>query len=168
MLDVIILFFIVLSGYRGFFSGFLEQIGQTLGLVISILVSFTYSIKLSEYYIEKVPFEIGTFYFLTFSFIFSLTLILTRIIFKTIQIILIYLTYRQSTQRLWKFSSMSSAMQISTCSTTRWQRWRCRIAQLDRRSSRRISQVTWLASSAKARGHFRATIHHLQPSRTRR
>ena len=34
-----------------------------------------------------MPLEIGTFYFLTFSFIFSLTLILTRIIFKTAQII---------------------------------------------------------------------------------
>ena len=87
LLDIIIFLFIVFSGIRGFLSGFLEQIGQTLGLIISILISFTYSIKLSEYYIEKVPFEIGTFYFLTFSFIFSLTLILTRIIFKTIQII---------------------------------------------------------------------------------
>ena len=34
-----------------------------------------------------MPFEIGTFYFLIFSFIFSLTLILTRIILKTAQII---------------------------------------------------------------------------------
>ena len=87
LLDIIILFFIVFSGIRGFLSGFLEQIGQTLGLVISILVSFTYSVKFSEYYIEKVPLEIGTFYLLTLSFIFSLTLILTRIIFKATQII---------------------------------------------------------------------------------
>ena len=87
LLDIIIFLFIVFSGIRGFLSGFLEQIGQTLGLIISILISFTYSIKLSEYYIEKVPLEIGTFYFLTFSFIFSLTLILIRIIFKTAQII---------------------------------------------------------------------------------
>ena len=87
LLDIIIFLFIVFSGFRGFLSGFLEQIGQTLGLIISILISFTYSIKLSEYYIEKVPLEIGTFYFLTFSFIFSLTLILIRIIFKTAQII---------------------------------------------------------------------------------
>ena len=87
LLDIVIIFFIVYSAIKGFFSGFLEQIGQTLGLVISILVSFTYSIKFSEYFIEKVPLEIETFYFLTFSFIFSLTLILTRIIFKTAQII---------------------------------------------------------------------------------
>ena len=87
LLDIIIFLFIVFSGIRGFLSGFLEQIGQTLGLIISILISFTYSIKLSEYYTEKVPIEIGTLYFLTFSFIFSLTLILTRIIFKTAQII---------------------------------------------------------------------------------
>ena len=87
LLDIIIFLFIVFLGIRGFLGGFLEQIGQTLGLIISILISFTYSIKLSEYYIEKVPLEIGTFYFLTFSFIFSLTLILTRIIFKTAQII---------------------------------------------------------------------------------
>ena len=86
-LDIIILSFIVLSGIRGFLSGFIEQVGQTIGLVISILVSFKYSVKFSEYYIEKVPFEIGTFYFLTFSVIFSLTLILSRIILKTIQII---------------------------------------------------------------------------------
>ena len=87
LVDIIIFFFIVFSGIRGFLSGFLEQIGQTLGLVISILVSFTYSIKFSEYYIEKVPLEIETFYFLTFSLIFSLTLTLTRIILKTTQII---------------------------------------------------------------------------------
>ena len=87
LLDIIIFLFIVFSGIRGYLSGFLEQIGQTLGLITSILISFTYSIKLSEYYIEKVPLEIGTFYFLTFSLLFSLTLILTRIIFKTAQII---------------------------------------------------------------------------------
>ena len=87
LLDIIIFLFIVFLGIRGFLSGFLEQIGQILGLIISFLISFTYSIKLSEFYIEKVPLDIGTFYFLTFSFIFSLTLILTRIIFKTAQII---------------------------------------------------------------------------------
>ena len=82
LLDITIFLFIVFSGIRGFLSGFLEQIGQTLGLIISILTSFKYSIKLSEYYIEKVPLEIETFYFLIFSFIFSLTLIFNKNYFQ--------------------------------------------------------------------------------------
>lgn len=87
LLDIIILFFIVYSSIRGFLSGFLKQIGQTLGLVISSLVSFTYSGRFSESYLDMVPFEFGVLYFLTFSFIFSISLILIRIILKTTQII---------------------------------------------------------------------------------
>ena len=87
LLDILILSFIVLCTIKGFNSGIIEQVGQILGLAISTLISFKYSGRLSEAFLDKVPFEFGVFYFLIFSFIFSLSLILIRIIIKTAQII---------------------------------------------------------------------------------
>ena len=86
-IDIIILSFIFFSAIRGFYSGLLEQISQVLGLIISISVSFVYTDRFSTIFLEKISFEPRFVYFFTFSFIFSLSLILVRLVFKTIQIV---------------------------------------------------------------------------------
>ena len=63
LLDIIIFFYIIFAGFRGFYRGFLEQIGQILSLTISFLVSFTYADKFSTFYVKKIPFESNVVYF---------------------------------------------------------------------------------------------------------
>ena len=87
IIDGLIFFFIITMAIRGFFRGFIEEFGQMIGLIISSLISLTQFYKISNYLSKMLFLEQWLSNTFSFIIIFSISLMIIRIIIKTIHII---------------------------------------------------------------------------------
>ena len=85
--DGLIFCFIFLLAIKGYQRGFVEEFGQIIGLIISSLISISQSYRLVNILLINSPFDLWVCNIFSFVFIFSISLIIIRIITKTVQII---------------------------------------------------------------------------------
>ena len=85
--DGLIFCFILLLAIRGYQKGFIEEFGQIIGLIISSLISISQSYRLADIFLNYSQFDLWVCNIFSFVFIFSISLIVIRILIKTVQII---------------------------------------------------------------------------------
>jgi len=56
IVDAVILLYILLGGVIGFKEGFIKKAGSVIGLVLVVIIAFTFKNKLSVYFYENLPF----------------------------------------------------------------------------------------------------------------
>jgi membrane protein required for colicin V production len=88
-LDGLAILFVVLLGIVGFKRGFIEELGRLIGLIIAILISVSNSAKLSIKLNEILPSDQWMGLFLSFSLLFTATLIGARVLTKLVHIALL-------------------------------------------------------------------------------
>lgn len=88
-LDGLAILFVVLLGIVGFKRGFIEELGRLIGLIIAILISVSNSAKLSIKLNEILPSDQWMGLFLSFSLLFTVTLIGARVLTKLVHIALL-------------------------------------------------------------------------------
>lgn len=88
-LDGLAILFVVLLGIVGFKRGFIEELGRLIGLIIAILISVSNSAKLSIKLNEILPTDQWMGLFLSFSLLFTATLIGARVLTKLVHIALL-------------------------------------------------------------------------------
>ncbi|MDC1037756.1 CvpA family protein [Candidatus Marinimicrobia bacterium] len=88
-LDGLAILFVVLLGIVGFKRGFIEELGRLIGLIIAILISVSNSAKLSIKLNEIFPSDQWMGLFLSFSLLFTVTLIGARVLTKLVHIALL-------------------------------------------------------------------------------
>lgn len=76
--------YLLFLGFNGFKNGFVLEIGKILGLIITIWISISYYVELSEIIQLEFGFDPVATLFLSFFVIFGLTFIVTRIIISLI------------------------------------------------------------------------------------
>ena len=85
LLDGLAVFFILFHGMAGFKRGFIEELGRLVGFIIAILISFSNSATLFKKMNEIIHMDEWVGLFLSFSLLFSATLIATRVLTGLIQ-----------------------------------------------------------------------------------
>lgn len=88
-LDGLVVLFILLLGVIGFKRGFIEELGRLIGLIFAILISISNSAKLAVKINDMVPTDEWMGLFLSFSILFTMTLIVTRILTKLVHMALL-------------------------------------------------------------------------------
>jgi len=88
-LDGLALLFIVLLGVIGFKRGLIEEFGRLIGLIFAILISISNSTKFSVKVNDLLQMDEWMGMFLSFSLLFAVTLMATRILTKMVQIALL-------------------------------------------------------------------------------
>ena len=79
-LDGLAIFFILFLGMTGFKRGFIEELGRLVGLIIAILISISNSAVFAKKMNEILHMDEWVNLFLSFSLLFSVTLIATRVL----------------------------------------------------------------------------------------
>ena len=85
--DGLIFCFIFLLAIRGYYRGFIEEFGQIIGLIISSLISISQSYRLTKIFLNNSSYDLWVCNIFSFVIIFSISLIVIRILIKTVQII---------------------------------------------------------------------------------
>ena len=88
-LDGLAILFILFLGYNGFNIGLIEEFGRLVGLIIAILISISNTKSISENIIGIVDIDNWIITILTFTLLFILTLVFTRLLTKMFNIALI-------------------------------------------------------------------------------
>ena len=88
-LDGLAILFILFLGYNGFNRGLIEEFGRLIGLIIAILISISNTKSISENIIVIVDIDNWIITILTFTLLFILTLVFTRLLTKMFNIALI-------------------------------------------------------------------------------
>ena len=88
-LDGLAILFILFLGYNGFNRGLIEEFGRLVGLIIAILISISNTKSISENIIGIVDIDNWIITILTFTLLFILTLVFTRLLTKMFNIALI-------------------------------------------------------------------------------
>tara|TARA_B110000438_G_C15746424_1_gene620956 strand:- start:844 stop:1371 length:528 start_codon:yes stop_codon:yes gene_type:complete len=89
ILDSLIFIFIITLAIRGYYNGIIEEFGYTFGLIVTILISMLNYQKLSEVLNKMVPLESWISTLISFIGIFLISLVITKIIVKAIQILFV-------------------------------------------------------------------------------
>ena len=88
-LDGLAILFILFLGYNGFNRGLIEEFGRLIGLIIAILISMSNTKFLSEEINGIVDFDEWIITILTFTLLFIVALIFTRLLTKMLNIALL-------------------------------------------------------------------------------
>ena len=86
IIDSLIFIFILILSIRGYFKGFIEEFGHTIGLIVSLLISISNYQKLSKFFDDILYLEKWIIMFISFTAIFSACLVIIRIIIKAIHL----------------------------------------------------------------------------------
>ena len=86
LLDGLAILFILFLGYNGFNRGLIEEFGRLVGLIIAILISISNTKSISENIIGIVNIDNWIITILTFTLLFILTLVFTRLLTKMFNI----------------------------------------------------------------------------------
>ena len=86
IIDSLIFIFILALSIRGYFKGFIEEFGHTIGLIVSLLISISNYQKLSKVFDDIFYLEKWIIMFISFTVIFSACLVINRIIIKAIHL----------------------------------------------------------------------------------
>ena len=87
--DGLVVFFILLLGYNGFKKGLIEELGRLLGLVVALLLSISQSTFVSIKIDQVINADDWVIMFFSFSILFIIVLLVTRIITKMFHIALL-------------------------------------------------------------------------------
>ena len=85
-LDGFAILFILFLGYNGFHRGLIEELGRLVGLIIAILISISNTKSVSDKIIGIVGFDDWIIKILTFTVLFIVTIVLTRLLTKMLNI----------------------------------------------------------------------------------
>ena len=86
IIDSLIFIFIIALSIRGYFKGFIEEFGHTFGLIVAILISISNYQNLSKVFDDIVNLEKWIIVSVSFMLIFSVCLVIIRIIIKAIDL----------------------------------------------------------------------------------
>ena len=86
LLDGFSILFILFLGYNGFNKGLIEELGRLVGLIIAILISMSNTKPVSDKIIEIVGLDDWIIKILTFTLLFIVTIVLTRLLTKMLNI----------------------------------------------------------------------------------
>ena len=85
-IDGLSLLLLILFGINGFSRGIIEEIGRLLGLIFSLIIAISTSANISGKILSILPFDAWICLFLSFTGIFSISLIFFRIITRSVHI----------------------------------------------------------------------------------
>ena len=85
-LDGFAILFILFLGYNGFHRGLIEELGRLVGLIIAILISMSNTKSVSEKIIGVVGFDDWIIKILTFTLLFIVAIVFTRLLTKMLNI----------------------------------------------------------------------------------
>jgi len=85
-LDGAAILFILFLGYIGFNRGLIEELGRLIGLIIAILTSMSNTKSISDKIVEIVGLDDWIIKILTFTILFIVTIVLTRLLTKMLNI----------------------------------------------------------------------------------
>ena len=88
-LDGLAILFVLFLGYNGFNRGLIEELGRLAGLIIAILISMSNTKFLSEKINGIVDFDKWIITILTFTLLFIISLVFTRLLTKMLNIALL-------------------------------------------------------------------------------
>ena len=88
-LDGFAILFILFLGYKGFYRGLIEELGRLVGLIIAILISMSNTKSVSDKITGIVGFDDWIIKILTFTILFIVAIILTRLLTKMLNIALL-------------------------------------------------------------------------------
>jgi uncharacterized membrane protein required for colicin V production len=83
-LDALAIFFIISMGALGFKRGLVEELGRLLGLIFATILSLNSYLSLGSFLLNWVKIDVWLLFILSFISIFSIILILVRVITKLI------------------------------------------------------------------------------------
>ena len=83
-LDVLTIFFIISMGVIGFRRGLLEEFGRLIGLIFTTIFTLNFYIDLGSFLIKWIKFDASMLFIISFILIFSIILIITRMMTKLI------------------------------------------------------------------------------------
>ena len=85
-LDGAAILFILFLGYVGFNRGLIEELGRLIGLIIAILISMSNTKSISDKIVGIVGLDDWIIKILTFTLLFIVTIVLTRLLTKMLNI----------------------------------------------------------------------------------
>ena len=85
-LDGAAILFILFLGYIGFNRGLIEELGRLIGLIIAILISMSNTKSISDKIVGIVGVDDWIIKILTFTLLFIVTIVLTRLLTKMLNI----------------------------------------------------------------------------------
>ena len=85
-LDGVAILFILFLGYIGFNRGLIEELGRLIGLIIAILISMSNTKSISDKIVGIVGLDDWIIKILTFTLLFIVTIVLTRLLTKMLNI----------------------------------------------------------------------------------
>ena len=88
-LDGLAFLYMIFNGILGFNRGIVDELGRLIGLCISILVATSQAVNISVYILDKIQLEPWMGVFISFCSVFSLILIISRLITRLFQIALL-------------------------------------------------------------------------------
>ena len=88
-LDGLAFSYMIFNGVLGFNRGIVDELGRLLGLCASILVAISQAVNISAYILDNIQLEPWMAVFISFCSIFSLILIISRLITRLFQIALL-------------------------------------------------------------------------------
>tara|TARA_Y100000813_G_scaffold69201_1_gene49043 strand:+ start:43 stop:570 length:528 start_codon:yes stop_codon:yes gene_type:complete len=99
-LDGLAILFILFLGYNGFNRGLIEEFGRLVGLIIAILISMSNTKFVAEKINEIMDFDERIITILTFSLLFIIALVFTRLLTKMLNIALLSKSNQMMNQSL--------------------------------------------------------------------
>ena len=88
-LDGLAFLYMIFNGILGFNRGIVDELGRLIGLCISILVATSQAVNISAYILDKIQLEPWMAVFIAFCSVFSLILIISRLVTRLFQIALL-------------------------------------------------------------------------------
>ena len=85
-LDGVAILFILFLGYIGFNRGLIEELGRLIGLITAILISMSNTKSISDKIVGIVSLDDWIIKILTFTVLFIVTIVLTRLLTKMLNI----------------------------------------------------------------------------------
>ena len=88
-LDGLAFLYMIFNGILGFNRGIVDELGRLIGLCLSILIATSQTVNVSTYILEKIELEPWLAVFIAFCSVFTLILILSRVVTRLFQIALL-------------------------------------------------------------------------------
>ena len=88
-LDGLAFLYMIFNGILGFNRGIVDELGRLVGLCLSILIATSQTVNISTYILKKIELEPWLAVFIAFCSLFTLILILSRLVTRLFQIALL-------------------------------------------------------------------------------
>jgi len=88
-LDGLAFLYMIFNGILGFNRGIVDELGRLIGLCLSILIATSQTVNISTYILETIELEPWLAVFIAFCSLFTLILILSRLVTRLFQIALL-------------------------------------------------------------------------------